>query len=311
MRFVSLKKFIGLLTQAFREFREKDPLSLAGATAFFTSFALPPIVIILIQVFGWVLNKKTISDQLFEHLAIVLGRDSMIVIRRTSKGFERLAHNWYIIAGGFIFMIFIATTLFIQLSKSLNQLWNIKVENHRGFAGFLKPRLKSLVVIIVTGVLFVAHLKVEILQVMMLDNIHVHSGLKGFLSSALSVALSGIIMSTWFTLLFKYLASAHPQWRIAIAGGIFTGLLYGIGKLLLGRFLTTNNISPVFGFSGSFVQVLLFVFYISFILYYGWMFTKIWSKYRGQPILLDRDAYEFIPVVPKAGQKIVRDKKVK
>src|SRR6202035_2706379 len=115
------------------------------------------------------------------------------------------------------------------------QLWNIKVESHRGFAGFLKPRLKSLVVIIVTGVLFVAHLKVEILQVLMLDNIHVHSELKGFLSCALSVALSGIIMSTWFTLLFKYLASAHPQWRIAIAGGIFTGLLYGIGKLFLGR----------------------------------------------------------------------------
>ena len=310
MRFISVKKFIQLLKQSFQEFREKDPLSLAGATAFFTTFALPPIVIILIQVFGWVLNKKAISDQLFEHLAIVLGRDSMIVIRRTSKGFERLAHNWYIIAGGFIFMIFIATTLFIQLSKSLNLLWNIKVDSHQGLPGFLKPRLKSLVVIIVTGVLFVGHLKVESLQSLMLDNIHVHSAFKKFLSSALSILLSGIIISTWFTLLFKYLANAHPAWRIAITGGIFTGLLYGIGKLLLGRFLTSNNLSPVFGFSGSFVQVLLFVFYISFILYYGWIFTKIWSKYRGKPILLDRDAYEFIPVVPHPGQKIVRDKKV-
>ena len=310
MRFLSPKKIFELLKQAFREFKEKDPLSLAGATAFFTSFALPPIVIILIQVFGWVLNKKTISDQLFGHLAVVLGRDSMGVIRRTSKGFEGLAHNWYIIVGGFIFMIFVATTLFIQLSKALNQLWNIKTDAHPGLAGFFKPRLKSLVVIILTGVLFVSHLKVESLQVLMLDNIHFDSASKKILSSVLSAFLSGIIMSTWFTLLFRYLASAHPEWGVAITGGIITGILYSIGKLLLGRFLTTNNISPVFGFSGSFVQVLLFVFYISFILYYGWMFTKIWSKYRGRPIRLDGDAYEFIPVIPRAGQKIVRDKKV-
>ena len=199
----------------------------------------------------------------------------------------------------FNWMLFIATTLFNQLSNALNLLWNIKIYSRNGLQGFLKPRVKSFLVIIVTGILFVGHLQLESLEVLLLSNIHVSHAVGRYLDSALSVTLTGIIMSIWFILLFRYLASAHPEWGIAITGGLFTGLLYGIGKLLLGRFLTTNNISPVFGFSGSFVQVLLFVFYISFILYYGWMFTRVWSKFRKKPIHLDKDAYEFISVLKR------------
>jgi membrane protein len=43
---------LSLLRKSFREFRENDPLRMAGATAFFTTFALPAVLIILIQVFG-------------------------------------------------------------------------------------------------------------------------------------------------------------------------------------------------------------------------------------------------------------------
>ncbi|WP_133272802.1 hypothetical protein [Hymenobacter radiodurans] len=44
--------FFVLLRRAARELGANDPLRLGAATAFFTTFALPPILIILIQVLG-------------------------------------------------------------------------------------------------------------------------------------------------------------------------------------------------------------------------------------------------------------------
>jgi uncharacterized BrkB/YihY/UPF0761 family membrane protein len=41
-----------LLKDALAELLKNDPLRLAGATAFFTTFALPPILVILIQALG-------------------------------------------------------------------------------------------------------------------------------------------------------------------------------------------------------------------------------------------------------------------
>jgi len=49
-----------LLRRAARELVANDPLRLGAATAFFTTFALPPILIILIQVMGSLYSASTV-----------------------------------------------------------------------------------------------------------------------------------------------------------------------------------------------------------------------------------------------------------
>jgi len=50
--------FWQLIRQSFAEIKKNDPLRMAGATAFFTTFALPPILIILFQLFSLFLSKR-------------------------------------------------------------------------------------------------------------------------------------------------------------------------------------------------------------------------------------------------------------
>ena len=101
---------------------------MAGATAFFTSFSLPFILIILIQLFGLVLNPGKLSDHLFRSLSYILGHPGVRQIRDTLQGFQRLATNTYIAIGGFIFLLFVVTTLFKVIKDSINQLWEIQPE---------------------------------------------------------------------------------------------------------------------------------------------------------------------------------------
>ena len=267
---------------------------MAGATAFFTTFALPAILIILIQVFRLFVDPRTLSTHLFDHLALIVGTESVAQIRGTLRGFRKLASNWYIAIGGFIFLTFVATTLFKVIRDSLNQLWSIKVHAHSSMSYTLRSRLVSIAVIILAGILFLVGLMAEALQALLLGYVHeVWASSVSFLYIALNQVISVVVVTVWFTVLFKFLPDGHPTWKVSLTGGIFTGVLFTIGKLLLGWLLGYSNINNIYGASGSFVLVLLFVFYCSFILYLGGTFTCVWAEYNKKPIIPGKNAYRY------------------
>jgi membrane protein len=94
---------------------------------------------------------------------------------------------------------------------------------------------------------------------------------------AFSEVSSVIIVAAWFIVLFRFLADGRPTWKAAITGGLLTGLLYTAGRMLFKAMFTDSNIGKLYGPAGSFVLVLLFVFYTSLIMYYGACFIKVFS----------------------------------
>jgi len=283
-----------LLNKTYLVLKRNDPLRLAGATAFFTTFALPPILIILIQLFGLIVNPAEVSTKLFSQVQSLIGKEGAEQMHKILTGFQQLAHNWFITIGGFLFLVFVATTLFSVVSNSLNQLWNIKLEAKTGFTFKLTLRIKSIAVIVFTGLLLLAQLSVSALQALLasyLDSIW--RGFNTLLYKIIAQVVFVVIVTGWFTIVFKYLANAHPSWKVAFTGGLFTGILFTIGKIILGLLLTFSNLKTIFGAAGSFVLVLLFVFYSAIIFYFGAAFTKVWADHKKKTLQLDKRAYEY------------------
>ena len=287
-------KFFQVVRNAVRDLRNNDPLRMAAATAFFTTFALPGILIIFIQLFGLVMSRRTISQHLFEHLSLIVGDQGVSQIRLTLREFRRLANSWYVSVAGFIFLVFVATTLLKVIKDSLNQLWSIKVHDHPGVRFGLKERLRSIGIIVLAGLLFMASLLLEGIQTMLVNYFaEVWEGSRSTLIIVLNQLISTMVVAAWFAVVFRYLANARPCWRVALTGGIVTGILFTIGKLLIGWLLGYSNINNIFGAAGSFVLVLLFVFYSSFILYFGGTFTNVWADYIKKPISPGPNAYKY------------------
>lgn len=295
MQFTSIIQFGRLMVYAFRGLKNNDPLRMAAATAFFATFALTPILIILIQVLGSILDPQSISDHLFGHLAEIVGEASVEQVRQTLMGFKQLASNWYITVAGFIFLIFVATTLFAIIKDSLNQLWSIKPRDKKAFNTKLTDRLKAVAVIVISGILFLAVLLGEGVLTVLNEYIsELWPGSATSLFAVLNQLISILIVTIWFAVIFKYLSDATLRWQTTFAGALFTGILFTIGKLVLGRVLPLSNIQTIYGASGSFVLLLLFVFYCSFILYYGAMFTRVWAEYHRSSIEPKKNAYKYV-----------------
>lgn len=285
MRHITVRELAKILVASFRELQKNGPLRLAGATAFFTTFALPPILIILVVIIGIVFRIDNLKDKFFVQIAEVIGRQSASQVKLTFWGFTSLAKNWWMALGGFVFLIFVATTLFKVIRDSLNQLWNVKISTKKQFRIKAEKRAASLIIILLAGVLFIGTLVADGLEHFIFQYTNELPSRTGtVLNSFITQTISGVLIATWFAILFKVLPDAKVSWRVAIAGGAFTGILFTAGKIVIRFMLSIGNLTNIFGASSSLVLILLFVFYSSFILYYGACFTKVLATHIKEPI---------------------------
>lgn len=278
-------KIIRVLKSSLNELLKNDPLRMAGATAFFTTFALPPILVILIQFLKLWLDPAKVRSELFKNLSGIVGPESVRQIMGVLKAFRKIAQSPWATILGFIFLLFVATTLFKVIKNSLNQVWKIRPVRKLGFWKNMKARLQAIIVIIIAGVLLVLGIAGEGMKAFIGKYIFEFSPLlSSYFNSILNYVISIVVETLWFTIVFRYLPDGRPRWKIAFAGGLFTALLFTIGKILLHVLLNYSNINTFYGTSASIVLLLLFVFYSALILYFGAAFTKIWGIYKNCPI---------------------------
>jgi membrane protein len=298
-----LPVFWQLVKNSFRRLKRNDPLRMAGATAFFTSFALPPILVLLFQLFSIFFSRQIVGRELRELLTATLGKQGADQLRITARGLRNLAQNWYMAVIGLLFLAFVATTLFNVIRNSLNDIWNIRLKRSE-FVYDLKARARSLVIILMAGILFLASVVIDVIKVFAGDYIGKYWETGGSFFTSVFNEITGVLVVTlWFMVLFKYLANGRPSWRVTTAGGILTGILFYLGKTALASLMSNSNLGIVYGAGAAIVLILLFVFYSSFILYFGASFIKEYALLINDPIVPSGRAYLFeVHQVPGPGK---------
>jgi membrane protein len=152
-------------------------------------------------------------------------------------------------------------------------------------ADTLLPRLRAILLILLAGLLFLLDVAGEAFLVVLRDSISgLEPGTGHVLYFILQQLISFVIVTGWIAILFLYLPDGRFSFGVTCTGAILTGALFTGGKFFLGWLLLSSNIKRLYGAAGSFVIVLLFLFYISLILYYGAAFTAAWAAYRKDPV---------------------------
>jgi membrane protein len=281
----SYSLFFNHLKLSLQLFQKNDPLRLAGATAFFANFALPPILIIFIRLFGFFIDRNFFSMHLFSGLGGMLDDSSTAQIIQTLKNIRGIDQSWWATILSFIFFIFVATTLFAVIKNSMDQIWSIGLNDKTGILFKLKMRARSMVIILLAGILFLLGIVADSMQALIGTYLNTAAPTAGkIFLKGLNELLFILIVTTWFAVLFRFLTNGRPSWKIATQGGLLTGILFTFGKYILRILLPLSNIGNIYGASGSIILIMLFVFYSSIIFYFGACFVKIISDKAKKPI---------------------------
>lgn len=279
------KHLITALKRAIVLYGRNDPLLLSGATAFFTAFAISPIIIILMNALTIYFEKDNIRPQMFQKIASTFGTQTANDIQTIVDNIRLLESNIWITVISTIFFIFVATTLLSVVRSAIHRIWNIHQHEKRKLKTRLKERVIGVAIILLMGVLFLVSIVMDTAIAVFREYLQDFRPMVHFaIIRILNIIFSIVVVTSWFTILFKILPEAKVSWKVALAGGLVTGVLFNIGKFVLGKILIYGRIATIFGASTSIALLLLFIFYSSLILYFGTAFTFEYGKSMGRHI---------------------------
>ena len=275
-----------LLHRASRELGANDPLRLGAATAFFTSFALPPILIILVQLLSSLYPSSLVRLMLLGKISNLVGASGAGLVSQIVMNVADPLRSRLVTWAGFVFLLFVATTLFTIIQHSLNQLWQIRPKRDSGkFSQAVAERLRSGGILLATAGLSLLAFGTDAALSLFAESIRdFDATFAYFVVRGLNGLMAWLILAAWFGITFRTLSLAIVPWRAVTRGAALTALLISLGEIVLGRLLVARDLGPVYGPASSLVLVLLFVFYCAMIFYFGAAFTKAYAHRIGLDI---------------------------
>lgn len=283
-RLSRLKKVTPILhvaNQAFANLKANDPIRMAAATAFFSFFALPPILIILSQLFSELLvgQDQRVSGQLFRKLANLFGHQSARQLQDISQHLQQPRDSLLSTVLSVVILLLASTTLFAIIKNSLNQLWSVKHTADRHAWYGLLDRLVAVGIIIFSGILFLTSLAMHRAFVLVNEQMLAGALTYDWVRVVRQHISSLVILTIWVAIVFKYLPDIRIRWSAVWIGAFVTSVLIEIGEQILDRLLIQSPVGSLYGASSAIILVLLFVFYASLIFYYGASFTRYYAEW--------------------------------
>ena len=280
-----LSKSWFLLKNTTLEFIDDNAIKLSAALAYYTIFALPPLLIIIITICGFFFGEEAVTGQLYGQINTLVGNDAAIQIQGAIKNVELSGNNVFVTIFGITMLLIGASGVFAEIQSSINYIWGLRAKPNKGLKKFIQNRIMSFSMIVSLGFLMIVSLSVNtILDI-------VNTRLKLYFPEStiyLFYVVNSVIVFSIITLLFAIIFRTLPdgiiKWRDACLGASCTAVLFMIGKFAIGFYLGNSTIASIYGAAGSVIIILIWVYYSSIILYFGAEFTKVYAKTYGGKI---------------------------
>lgn len=290
-----LKNIWSFAKELFDEYGKDNAFQKGAALAYYTIFSIAPIIILVIAVAGVFLGKEAVNNEIFDQLDGLIGSEAAAQTQEIVKNSARSKGNFMATVIGIVTLVFGATGVFNELQSSLNSIWSIKTKPKNSIIGFLLTRLFSFGMIVTIGFVLLVSLVLNSIIVAFSDKLVEHfSMMTTVLVNLTNFIISLVMTGVLFGLIYRILPDAKVSWRSVMAGGMFTSVLFTIGKYAIGLYLGTSSVGTTFGAAGSIVVLLLWTYYTSQILFIGAEFTYVYAKRRGEPILPNSHAVRII-----------------
>ena len=308
-RIEKVKDFFLLLWKTLRMFIREGAMNHSAALSYYTVFALPPILIVLISVVGYFWGEKDIEQQLFSEFSKLMGEEGASQVKfMLDKVNSDSSHSATIL--GIVMLLFSSTVVFYTIQHSLNMLWKISDEIRHGFVKYVIDKFLSLAFILSFGFLLIVSLGLQafiswmnhcfgetlqdkVLSVSVDSSLfnqtlaYLHEIYTKYFSSVfflLEFLIAFTLNSFLFACIFKFLPDAKVKWKIAFPGGLLTALLFEAGQKIIGWKLGHTDFSNSYGPAGAMIIVFVWIFYSSTIIFYGGLFVYLYGKKIGDPI---------------------------
>lgn len=296
-----------LLGETLSEWSEDRAPRLGAALAYYTVFALAPGLIVIIAVTALVLGEAAAHGQIFAEVQDLVGVAGAQAIRSAIESAGSAGSSLYATSLGLITLVFGLWGVFGELQDALNTIWGVTTRPGRGVLGIVKARFWSFTVVVGVGFLLLVSLAASAWLAAFGRFFSHLLPLPAALMQTANAVASFVIIGLMFAAIYRLLPDVRLAWRNVWIGAAVTALLFTLGKSLIGLYLGRSGAASVYGAAGSFVVILLWIYYSAQVFFFGAEFTKVYSRHFGVTVVPDPTAVR-LTAAARAAQGMDRSK---
>jgi membrane protein len=305
---------MGAVKELAGEFSEDDVMTQSAAIAFYAGLAMAPLLTVAVWImqvfFGNEAKEKIVAafEQVAGHAAAAPIRELLNPASEAAKGGMTLAG-----IASIALLAFTASSVFGQLQMALNRMWDVAAKPGNNIMGFINKRLLSLGMLL--SIIFLLMVSLVISTALSAVTDRMGGSEEGWLWTILSHAVSVAVFTLLFASLYKFVPDAKIGWKTVWVGGFIAAVLFAIGKFGLGLYLGRGSYETSYGAAvGSFVALLVWVYYSSIIVLIGAEVTEVYARRHGHRVQPSEHAVRVVKQetedpsrAPKPPQRQTRD----
>ena len=263
--------------QAIRNWLSHNAQRKGASIAFYSIFALAPLLLLVVVIAGVAFGDEAARGYVVGQLSGLVGRQSAEAVQALlAAAWSEEKGGVIAVLSGIVTLLIGVTGVFVELSAAINETWEVKTE--QSWKAALRMRIAGLGLIVGFGFLVIISLTLSAL----LDAVGKWLlGLSDALAIALQIAdvlLSFGVLFAAFSALFLGLTWSRQSWRMIWISALATTVLFVIGKELISLYLGRSSTTSPYGAAGSFVALVLWVYYTSQIMLLGAEFGRAFTK---------------------------------
>lgn len=280
-----------LLRETIKEWREDGANRLAAALAYYTTFSLAPLLVLILAIAGLVGGREAAQTQTMAQVENLLGSDGREFVQGMIESASRPTTGWLATLIGAVTLLFGALGVFGELQNSLNTIWEVKPKPAKGLLDgierFIIKRLLSFTMVLGVGFLLLASLVISAAVSALGEFIGSRWPLADFWLQLINFIVSFAVTTLLFAMIFKFLPEIKLAWKDVWLGAAVTSALFSLGKFLIGLYLGRSEVGNTFGAAGSLAILLIWIYYSAQILFFGAEFTQVYANKYGSKIVPD------------------------
>jgi membrane protein len=251
---------------------DAEGLRMSAAMSFYGMLSLAPLLLLLVGVLGWWIDKSYLESNLIGQVQSVMGERGAEVVRLALASAQAPGEGRLASIAGFVLLMSGATGVFVELQSALERLWTggKPVHEDKAWWRMATLRLRGLAYVLVIGFLLLTSLVLSTVINMVAkwagEMLPFGSGL---LLGAVNETVSFGVTVLLFVGLMRIGGGPRPPTRCLVFGAVVGAVLFTVGKQALALYLSTAAVVSAYGAAGSLVVLLMWIYFSSAVLLFA------------------------------------------
>lgn len=257
-----------ILSNEFLDKLDRDKIwDLSASLSYYTALSLAPLMILLITFVSFL--GADFKSELIHQVEGLVGAQASQAIKTIALSADKTPEaRGFAGVIGVITLLFSTGAIFSQLRRSLNTIFEVDTVPAEGEPGFLQSSMDFVKRRIFSMGMVLAFVFISLVSLVVSSFISMTlHGMAAVVVQTINLLVSLIIFSILFGAIYFFIPQRPIPAVVAITAGLITAFLFSIGKTLIGLYLGQSALASLYGAAGSFIVLLMWVYYSSIIIF--------------------------------------------